>query len=123
MSDIYHSVEQSGPDLQINLSFSALDMGGNRLRSLPALTNDERISGLILVGAIPEAVIESLLPASPNSQTHQYLWYRADVRLSIVNADNFGSAMRRMKPASAPRPVPQTTVRGAAQDLQHPAAG
>ena len=60
-SDIYHSVEQSCRDLQINLSFSALDMGGNRLRSLPALTNDERISGLILVGAIPEAVIESLL--------------------------------------------------------------
>jgi len=62
-SDIYHSVEQSCRDLQINLSFSALDMSGNRLRSLPALTNDERISGLILVGAIPEAVIESLLRA------------------------------------------------------------
>ena len=62
-SDIYHSVEQSCRDLQINLSFSALDMGGNRLRSLPALTNDERISGLILVGAIPEAIIESLLRA------------------------------------------------------------
>ena len=38
-------------------------MAGNRLRSLPALTNDERISGLILVGAIPEAIIESLLRA------------------------------------------------------------
>jgi LacI family transcriptional regulator len=62
-SDIYHSVEQSCRDLQINLSFSALDMVGSRLRSLPALTNDERISGLILVGAIPEAIIESLLRA------------------------------------------------------------
>ena len=36
-------------------------MVGSLLRSLPVLTNDERISGLILVGAIPEAVIESLL--------------------------------------------------------------
>ena len=62
-SDIYHSVEQSCRDLQINLSFSALDMVGGRLRSLPVLTNDERIGGLILVGAIPEAVIESLLHA------------------------------------------------------------
>jgi len=62
-SDIYHSVEQSCRDLQINLSFSALDMVGSRLRSLPALANDERISGLILVGAIPEAIIESLLRA------------------------------------------------------------
>jgi len=62
-SDIFHSVEQSCRDLQINLSFSALDMVGSRLRSLPALTNDERISGLVLVGAIPETIIESVLHA------------------------------------------------------------
>ena len=59
-TDVYHGVEQSCREAHINLSLCALDIAGDRLRSLPALTQDDRISGIIMVGAIPLPVLEEL---------------------------------------------------------------
>jgi LacI family transcriptional regulator len=73
-ADVYHGVEQICRQLRITLSFSSLDFNGDRLRSLPPLTNDERIKGVILVGAIPPAVVEAVV---------------ASVQLPAVLVDNW----------------------------------
>jgi DNA-binding LacI/PurR family transcriptional regulator len=62
-ADVYHGVEQGCRESHINLSFSSLNMAGDQLRSLPALIADERISGIVVVGAVPQCIIEGLLQA------------------------------------------------------------
>lgn len=60
-ADVFHAIEQTCHEFQINLSFSTLDIVNGRLRSLPALVNDNRISGIVLVGAISQGVVESVV--------------------------------------------------------------
>jgi len=43
--DVFYAIEQTCHELQISLSFSTLDIVNGRLRSLPVLVRDERISG------------------------------------------------------------------------------
>ena len=63
-ADVFHGIEQVCHEFRINLSFSSLGVVNGRLRSLPALINDERVSGIALVGFddVPAAsVIEPTL--------------------------------------------------------------
>jgi LacI family transcriptional regulator len=73
-ADVFHGVEQICRQAHVNLSFSSLDIVDGRLRSLPALVNDERLSGIVLVGALPQAVVESVV---------------ASARLPLVLVDNY----------------------------------
>ena len=62
-ADVYHGVEQICSELRINLSFSSVDSFEGRIRNLPTLVDDERIGGLILVGAMAPSVVEQLAEA------------------------------------------------------------
>lgn len=64
-ADVFHGIEQVCHECQINLSYSSLDIVDGRLRSLPALVNDERVSGVILVGAMPQSAVASVVDAAP----------------------------------------------------------
>jgi LacI family transcriptional regulator len=59
--DVFHAIEQVCHQSHINLSFSTLYTVNGRLRSLPALASDERISGIVLVGALSQEVVESVV--------------------------------------------------------------
>ena len=59
--DVFHSVEQVCHESYINLSFSSLNIVNGRLGSLPALVSDNRISGVVLVGALPKEIVESVV--------------------------------------------------------------
>ncbi|MCJ7702735.1 MAG: LacI family transcriptional regulator [Anaerolineales bacterium] len=61
---IFHGVEKTCQEYNISVSFSTLDIKNNRLRKLPAMINDERISGLVLLGALPLDVVVSIDNAS-----------------------------------------------------------
>jgi LacI family transcriptional regulator len=63
-ADVYHGVEQICSELRINLSFSSVDSVEGRVRNLPTLVDDERIGGLVLVGAMVPSVVERLAAAS-----------------------------------------------------------
>jgi LacI family transcriptional regulator len=60
-ADVLNGIEQVCLASRISLSYSSLDIINGHLRSLPALAGDERISGLILVGAISQAVVEAIV--------------------------------------------------------------
>jgi LacI family transcriptional regulator len=64
-ADVYHGVEQICRASHVNLSFSSLDLADGRIRSLPPLVNDERLRGIVLVGALPQEVIERFLNFVP----------------------------------------------------------
>ena len=53
-ADVYHGVEQICRASHVNLSFSSLDIVDGRIHSLPPLVNDERLRGIVLVGALPQ---------------------------------------------------------------------
>lgn len=59
-ADVYHGVEQACSDLDIHLAFNVMEIGDERLRRLPTLLNDERIGGLITLGALPPGVVDEL---------------------------------------------------------------
>jgi DNA-binding LacI/PurR family transcriptional regulator len=78
-ADVFHGNEQVCHEFRINLSFSSLDVVNGRLRSLPALINDERVSGIALVGFddVPAAsVIEPTLTTvrQPNERLALRRW-------------------------------------------------
>ena len=57
-ADVYHGVEQLCSELRINLYFSSVDSVEGQLRNLPALLDDERIGGFVLVGAMAPSVVQ-----------------------------------------------------------------
>ncbi|MFZ1771189.1 MAG: LacI family DNA-binding transcriptional regulator [Caldilinea sp.] len=59
-ADVYHGVEQACSDLDIHLAFNVMEIADERLRKLPTLLNDERIGGLITLGALPHSVVAAL---------------------------------------------------------------
>jgi LacI family transcriptional regulator len=63
-ADVFHGVEQVCHEFHINLSYSSLDIVNGHLRSMPPLLNDERISGLVLMGALDRGVVESVADAA-----------------------------------------------------------
>jgi len=63
-ADVFHGVEQVCHEFHISLSYSSVDIVNGHLRSLPPLLNDERISGMILMGAMDRGVVESVADAA-----------------------------------------------------------
>lgn len=54
---IFHGVERACQENNINVSFSTLDIRNRSLRRLPAMLNDERLNGLVLLGALPNEIV------------------------------------------------------------------
>jgi DNA-binding LacI/PurR family transcriptional regulator len=76
-ADVFHGVEQVCHEFHISLSYSSLDIVNGHLRSMPPLLSDERIRGMVLIGAVARGVIESVVGAA---------------RLPVVLVDNcFGN--------------------------------
>ena len=73
-SDVYYGVEQTCRASHVNLSFSSFDVVDGRIRSLPPLVNDERLSGIILVGALLQEIVAAVV---------------ASAQLPIVLVDNY----------------------------------
>jgi DNA-binding LacI/PurR family transcriptional regulator len=63
-ADAFHAVEQLCHESQISLSFGSLNIANGQLVSLPPLVNDERISGIVLMGAFPYDVVKSVVAAA-----------------------------------------------------------
>jgi DNA-binding LacI/PurR family transcriptional regulator len=63
--DVFRGAEHTFSELQINLSFSTLDIANGRLRTLPPLAGDERIQGVVLIGALPREIVDALVQAIP----------------------------------------------------------
>jgi len=61
---IFHGIEKTCQEFQINASFGTLDIRNGRLRRLPAMINDERISGLILLGVLPYDIAKEITSAA-----------------------------------------------------------
>jgi LacI family transcriptional regulator len=60
-ADVFQGIEQVCREHHINLSFSSLDILGGHLRSLPPLVKDRYNKGIILLGAIPEKVVDTVV--------------------------------------------------------------
>lgn len=63
-ADVFHGVEQVCQEFRINLSYSSLDIVNGHLRSMPPLLSDERIRGMVLIGAMARGVVESVADAA-----------------------------------------------------------
>jgi DNA-binding LacI/PurR family transcriptional regulator len=88
-ADVYHGVEQICSELRINLSFSSVDSVEGRVRNLPTLVDDERIGGLILVGAMAPSVVAHLAAESRLPIVLIDNWF-PDCRWDSVMLDNAG---------------------------------
>jgi DNA-binding LacI/PurR family transcriptional regulator len=88
-ADVYHGVEQICSELRINLSFSSVDSVEGRVRNLPTLVDDDRIGGLILVGAMAPSVVEQLAVASQLPIVLIDNWFQG-CRWDSVMLDNAG---------------------------------
>jgi LacI family transcriptional regulator len=60
-ADVFHGIEQVCRERHINLSFNTLDIVDNRLRSLPPLIKDKSLNGIVLLGAIPQEVVDAVV--------------------------------------------------------------
>jgi LacI family transcriptional regulator len=60
-ADVFHGLEKVCREQHINLSFSSLDIVEERLRSLPPLVKDRYNNGIVLLGALPEEVVDSVI--------------------------------------------------------------
>lgn len=88
-SDVYHGVEQICSELRINLAFGSLDLVEDGIRTLPPLVGDERISGLVLAGAMHPSVIDQLAAASQSPVVLIDNWY-PNCRWDCIMLDNSG---------------------------------
>jgi DNA-binding LacI/PurR family transcriptional regulator len=61
---VFSGVEQVCHEFRISLSYSSLDIVDGHLRSMPPLLSDERIRGMVLMGAIARGVVESVADAA-----------------------------------------------------------
>jgi LacI family transcriptional regulator len=59
--DVFIGVEQACRENNITLSVSRLNIANDLLQAIPPLLRQEHLSGLILVGAIPERVVSALV--------------------------------------------------------------
>ena len=57
---IFHGVEVGCQEHHISVSFSTLDFFNGRLRRLPAILKDERNSGFVLLGVLPEDIVQAI---------------------------------------------------------------
>jgi len=60
-SDVYHGIEQACRELDITLTFGSLETTNGRLAARPSVLADERVRGLILTGAMPPSLLESVI--------------------------------------------------------------
>jgi LacI family transcriptional regulator len=72
--EIFQGIEKTCHDYQISVAFGILDYNQNGLRSRPALLRDERIGGLVILGAVPCEIIE-------------LLWQDAQLPMVLVDND------------------------------------
>lgn len=91
-ADVYHGVEQVCSELRINLYFGSVDSVAGRVRNLPPLVGDERIGGLVLVGAMAPSVIEQVAAASQLPLVMIDNWY-AGCRWDSIMLDNSGGVL------------------------------
>jgi LacI family transcriptional regulator len=97
-ADVYHGVEQICSELRINLSFSSVDAVEGRVRNLPTLVGDERIGGLVLVGAMAPSIIQQLAAASQLPIMLVDNWHPSCQWDSVMldNADGIRQASNRL---------------------------
>ena len=57
---IFHGIERTCQESHISTSFSTLDIKNSRLRRLPAMISDERINGIVLLGALPYDIVKEI---------------------------------------------------------------
>lgn len=57
---IFHGAEKTCQEFHISVSFSTLDIVNSQLRRPPAMINDDRISGIVLLGALPYKVVQEI---------------------------------------------------------------
>lgn len=88
-ADVYHGVEQACSDYSMHLAFNVLDVSEERLRKAPTLLGDERIGGLIVIGALPDAVIDTLMQENASPLVTVDNW-APDARYDSVMMDNVG---------------------------------
>jgi len=86
-ADVYQGVEQICSERRINLAFGSLDIVDGQVRTLPTLVGDERIGGLVCIGALPFAVIKRLGEGSQLPLVLVDNWF-ADCPWDSVMLDN-----------------------------------
>ncbi len=57
---IFHGAEKTCQENHISVSFSTLDIVNGHLRKPPTMIDDDRISGLVLLGALPFEVVRTI---------------------------------------------------------------
>ena len=57
---IFHGADSVCQENHISVSFSTLDIVNGRLRKPPTMMDDERIRGLVLLGALPQEVVHNI---------------------------------------------------------------
>ncbi len=92
-ADVYHGVEQICSELRVNLYFSSVDSVEGRLRNLPVLLDDERIGGLILVGAMAPSVVAQFAEARQLPVVLIDNWYE-DCPWDSIMLDNISGAVQ-----------------------------
>jgi LacI family transcriptional regulator len=88
-ADVYHGVEQACSDYDIHLAFNVLDVVEERLRKPPTLLGDERIGGLIVIGALPPSIIAVLMQSNATPLVMVDNW-SVDTACDGVMMDNVG---------------------------------
>jgi LacI family transcriptional regulator len=88
---IFNAIEQTCRDRQVNLTFGVLDIINGELRTLPTMLTDERISGYILVGAMPRGVVQAFTDATHDPVVLIDNTY-PDAQWDSLMIDNFGGA-------------------------------
>ncbi|MFO7631468.1 MAG: LacI family DNA-binding transcriptional regulator [Caldilinea sp.] len=88
-ADVYHGVEQACSDYGIHLAFNVLDISDDQLRKQPTLLGDERIGGLITIGALPQAIVDGLMRSSQTPLVMVDNW-AAGTSYDSVMLDNVG---------------------------------
>jgi DNA-binding LacI/PurR family transcriptional regulator len=88
-ADVYHGVEQACSEYGIQLAFNVLEVTDDHLRKPPTLLSDERIGGLIVIGALPRAVVEAVARASATPIVLVDNW-APDTPWDCVMIDNLG---------------------------------
>lgn len=63
-SDVYHGVEQACSEMRVNLTLGSFVLVDEMVRTLPTLVDDDRVGGLILIGALPAAAVAQLADVS-----------------------------------------------------------
>jgi LacI family transcriptional regulator, repressor for deo operon, udp, cdd, tsx, nupC, and nupG len=62
--EIFHGIEEACQENHISVSYSKIELFNGQLRTLPAMFNDDRINGIIILGGLPFELAQALDNAS-----------------------------------------------------------